>query len=145
MEEEMVKIASNELLVIRVRDATDDEWMRLRAEWSKHQKSNINPVVFVRGDRVQFQSAQVPIPVAEQLPEIEHPGGPYARSDTVLAYVKGDGWQGWCSACYVCTEKGHSYWQASGEGVSGYEFDLEEYEHVTHWMPYPSAPQEPVI
>lgn len=80
------------------------------------------------------------IPITEHLPDLTVHRGRGMQSETVLAYDAGE-YAGWCAAVYVVQDD-KAFWEYSTEGVSGYEWEVERIENVTHWMPMPSAPEE---
>jgi hypothetical protein len=81
-----------------------------------------------------------PIPVTEQLPECIYftrhiHGG--ACSESVLVFANG-----WMAGVFVRPEDGAAYWEHSTEGISGYEWEVDRIEGVTHWTPFPPAPTD---
>ena len=76
-----------------------------------------------------------PIPVTERLPEPNTPQG----DAFVLAYDAGQ-FPGWIAAVYR-PAKG---WSLDTSSISGYEWEAWEPQHITHWMPYPPAPETAV-
>ncbi len=73
-----------------------------------------------------------PVPVTERLPEPNTPTG----EAYVLAYEIGEH-PGWIAATYHPT-KG---WEHDTSAVSGYEWEVDSLGPVTHWMPWPPAPE----
>ncbi len=75
-----------------------------------------------------------PVPVTELMPLVHEGGALGKQSETVFAY---DTEWGWVRAVYYENDAyygGGQFWEFSHEGVTGYEWELDRLEHVTHWL-----------
>jgi len=81
-----------------------------------------------------------PISVTDQLPECvygtQHTHGG-EQSETILVFANG-----WVAGVFIRPNEGDPYWEYTTEGISGYEWEVERIENVTHWMELPPAPEE---
>lgn len=85
----------------------------------------------------------LPVSVNDQLPAFHVSNGEYKRSWSVFAYDAGEH-PGWVSAVY-CDSRGDLHWEYAADGVSGYEYDIERLEHITHWIPDLPKPEEWIL
>lgn len=74
------------------------------------------------------------IAVVDHVPPFAYHGD-FQKSYPVLVYAAG----AWLLGVY-CSYRGRTYWEYATEGVSGDEWEVEEIEHVTHWLSLESLP-----